>query len=345
MKENDIRDLEMVKDFFVKDKEWLHSYVGDDSIIKKEFTAEVCCPCCSSDQSRLLLVKNYFRFVECTKCSTVFVNPRFTQEMIDRYYKTREERLNYRGILTCGNNQTNRVNNIFKPRKKMIEDYFKKSGRILSNARLLDVGCASGQFLSVFTGKNIPELYGVEASSDLAAEAKKTVKKATIIDRPFEQVVFEDNYFDIVTLWEVLEHVFDPYMFLLKIVRALKSNGILVMSVPNIEGFDIQILWDKGNAFSAPSHLNYFRRSSINILLERAGLIVEEIRTPGLLDVDIVRNRMNNDPEIVERLGLFWADLFSRRDQQAEVVLGDLQSFIKRSNLSSHMVAISKKPF
>lgn len=343
MKENDIRDLDRVRDFFAKEEEWLCSYADADGLIRPEFTEAVNCPCCSSGDSHLILIKNHFRFVECEECSTIFVNPRFTRKMIDEYYRTREARLDYQGVLTGGENQNNRILKIFRPRKRMIEAYLKRHGRDLRGCTFLDIGCASGQFLSVLAGHNSPVLYGVEASSDLAAAARGMVPEAKILDVPFEEVELDADSFNVVTLWEVLEHVFDPFSLLQKIVSILAGDGILVMSVPNMEGFDIQVLWDKGNAFSAPSHLNYFRKSSISILLERAGLVVEEISTPGLLDIDIVRNRMRNDPEIATRLGSFWDGLLSRKDAHVDRILDDLQRFIRRSGLSSHMVVISQK--
>lgn len=343
MKESDIRDLGMVEDFFLKERKWLKSFTGIEGRIKKDFIVNVPCSCCGAESYHHTLTRNYFDFVECEKCGTIFVNPRFTPQMIDEYYSTREERLNYQKILTSGENQKNRINMIFKPRKKMIDNYFRTNATPDRPKKLLDIGCASGQFLSTFKDRKIWALCGIEASGPLAEGARRLVKNATIINMPFEQVEINDDSFDVVTLWEVLEHIYDPFDFLAKIVRVMKKKGILVMSVPNIEGFDIQILWDKGNAFSAPSHLNYYRRSSVHILLERVGLTVRDISTPGLLDVDIVKNRIGNDVDVMRRLGTYWSDIFMRGDEESVSILEQFQDMIRKNNLSSHMVVIAEK--
>ncbi len=114
-------------------------------------------------------------------------------------------------------------------------------------------------------------------------------------------------------------------------------------SFPNMEGFDIQILWDRGNAFSAPSHLNYFRSSSVHYLFERFGLKVEEIVTPGKLDVDIVRNRIDAHSNVRERLGTYLTCFLKDESAEADRKRQLLQQFIADAGLSSHMIVVCQK--
>jgi SAM-dependent methyltransferase len=103
----------------------------------------------------------------------------------------------------------------------------------------------------------------------------------------------------------VLEHLNSPEKVLRKISSLLKPDGNIILSLPNMSGFDAQILWDDGYPFFAPTHLNYFFRESIHVLLHRCRLEVKSIETPGKLDVDVVSNRMHTFSKAKANLGEF----------------------------------------
>lgn len=346
MREADIRKLESVESFFRHELEWLETYCDNKKRINSKYVDSVPCPCCGATCGEDIFTKFYFNFQKCLICKTIYVNPRFNEDLLNKYYKNREERLGYEDVLTSGDSQKNRIKNIFLPRVKYIRGVIKsKDKNNLKSSRLLDIGCASGQFLSSFNGENdCPSLFGVEAAPELATIAQKNLPNAVVYDKPFKNCNFDTNFFDIITIREVLEHMYDPYSFLCSVSAITKPDGIVFLSLPNIDGFDIQILWDKGNAFSPPSHLNYFRKSSVNKLIERAGLIVEDISTPGKLDVDIVRNRIDNHPDITDRLGKFFTNILRKKSAESDLFAEKLQNTIQECGLSSHMViACSKK--
>lgn len=339
MKENDIRKLSKVEEFFELEKQWVQQFINNEGLIGKQYTEVVNCPCCGGGKREYLLTKNSFQFDACSDCATIYVNPRLTRKHLEDYYKYREERLKYKDIIEDEKTGTVRREKIFVPRCELIEKTTRYHNSLNSASRLLDVGCASGQFLSVLQQRNKLEIYGVEPCMDLAKSASQTLKEAVIIDKSIEECGLEPDTFDVVTLWEVLEHIHEPTDCLNAIAKLLKPGGLLFLSVPNIEGFDIQILWDKGNAFSPPSHINYFRKSTISLLFERVGLTVENIYTPGKLDVDIVKNRINNHPDIKKRLGTYLYENLSK----SESFRSEFQKILSDTGMSSHMVAVCSK--
>ncbi len=345
MRESDIRDLSMVERFFRSEDEWLRQFADEQGVVKDQYTVQVPCPCCGSDQGKALFVKHHFHFERC-QCGTIYVNPRFDEGRLNDYYATRERRLNYNRVLSANNNEEFRIEEIFVPRVKYIRGVLENSGRSFEpQTQLLDIGCASGQFLSSFQSLNIdgPKLFGVEASGDLALIAQQRLPGAKIIGLPFRSGLIEAASMDIVTLWEVIEHIFDPHMFLKNVANVMKPGAHLFLSVPNIEGFDIQILWDTGNAFSPPSHLNYFNKSTINKLMERVGLAVVDIVTPGKLDVDIVRNRIKNNSAAQARLGEYLTSIFLSDSKESNYFCDKLQELIHLAGRSSHMVVTCRK--
>ncbi len=343
MKESDIRKLDKVKGFFEQESKWMSQFAGKNGLVKSEYTLNVSCPCCGKKLGSEVMVKYFFRLEECKRCFTIYVNPRFKRENIDYYYKDREKRVNYIDVLENGNDKNARIRNIFIPRKEFIERELSNIGKNMSDCSLLDIGCATGQFLSVFNSEKYPNLLGVEASHELAKIAQSRLPNAKIYSNCFERCNFESDSFDIITLWEVLEHLVDPFEVIQKVEKLLKPGGVVFLSMPNIEGFDIQILWDRGNAFSPPSHLNYFRKSSVCRLFERVGLKVVDVVTPGQLDVDIVRNRLEVHADVQDRLGLYWAEIIRNDSEEGRVTRKNLQEFIRESGLSSHMLVTCEK--
>ena len=93
-------------------------------------------------------------------------------------------------------------------------------------------------------------------------------------------------------------------------------------------------MWDKSKAISPPHHLNFFNPKSIKILFENIGFSIIEISTPGKLDINIMAN---NIKDVKDR---FWKNfLLNSSDEEKK----DMQEFISKQNLSSHIMVIVKK--
>ena len=99
----------------------------------------------------------------------------------------------------------------------------------------MDIGCGDGNF-TMLMAKSLgaKEIYGVDISEKGVEMARKKGVKAFKIDVDEENLPFNDNYFDVVTALEVIEHLFDPDHFLEEVYRVLKPNGIFILSTPNL---------------------------------------------------------------------------------------------------------------
>ena len=153
----------------------------------------------------------------------------------------------------------------------------------------------------------------------------------------FEDVdIAEEERFDLLCCFELFEHLCSPRAFLEKCNSVLKLNGYLFMTTLNGRGFDIQILWEHHKNVNPPVHLNFFNPKSVQILLERCGFEIVEITTPGKLDWDIVENSSKRG-EV--RLDRFWSQVISANEETKN----ELQDWISRNRLSSHMQIVAKK--
>jgi 2-polyprenyl-3-methyl-5-hydroxy-6-metoxy-1,4-benzoquinol methylase len=133
---------------------------------------------------------------------------------------------------------------------------------------LLDIGCGEGFFL--FNAARFGyATKGVEPSQDAAAYARKEFG-LDVEAKPFEELRSPENHFDVVTLWQVLEHMLCPLMVLKEVHRILKPGGLLVVSTPNIEGIPAKILrkrwWDIKRL-----HVNQFSTKTLRDILQNAG--------------------------------------------------------------------------
>ena len=135
----------------------------------------------------------------------------------------------------------------------------------------------------------------------------------------------------------MIEHLFDPKAFVRICFNQLRPGGLLVLTCPNVRGFDIDVLGALSPAID--EHLNYFHPASLSQLLETCGFLVLETQTPGQLDADIVHNRIV--------AGEFaTSDRFLRRVlvDQWEQLGASFQTFLASNGLSSNMWIVARRP-
>ena len=153
-----------------------------------------------------------------------------------------------------------------------------------------------------------------------------------------ENIKNQENSCDLVTCFEVLEHVYDPHLFIKNISNLLKPGGIMIVTTLSVDGFDIQFLWEKSEQISPPHHINFLSTKGFKHLFKRAGLNNIHVITPGVLDVDIVKNAINKDQDLKEK-NEFLSKLITNTSFSQK-----FQNLITESGLSSHDWIIAKEP-
>jgi SAM-dependent methyltransferase len=142
---------------------------------------------------------------------------------------------------------------------------------------------------------------------------------------------------DVVTSFEVIEHLFSPRAFLEKCLSLLPPGGIYVVTCPNVKGFDITVLGDRSMPVDT-EHLNYMHPRSLGHLLETVGFEVLESQTPGRLDAELVRKgALAGDVDLDEQPFLREV-LIEEWDRLGE----PFQDFLAESGLSSHMWLVAR---
>jgi 2-polyprenyl-3-methyl-5-hydroxy-6-metoxy-1,4-benzoquinol methylase len=163
-------------------------------------------------------------------------------------------------------------------RKRMHQDFFRRF-LVRRSGRLLDMGCGLGFFLKAMAPYKQWEAYGCEISPAAVRHARERLGLANVICGPPEKVDLPQSSFDIITLWDVIEHFSHPDPLLRRCHALLREGGICFIRTPNIR---VQLLRARlikrlhiaqpgGTYLQAHDHLHHYSMSSIRRLLERNG--------------------------------------------------------------------------
>jgi 2-polyprenyl-3-methyl-5-hydroxy-6-metoxy-1,4-benzoquinol methylase len=144
------------------------------------------------------------------------------------------------------------------------------------NVRVLDIGCGFGESLGYHQARGC-EVHGVDADENIRRVAEKFGYKVHV--GLFDPNVYEPDYFDYVTMNQVIEHVTDPVQTLRGIARALKPGGMAILSTPNARGWGAKVFGRYWINWHAPYHLQFFIPRSMRLSAEQAGLVLEKSST------------------------------------------------------------------
>jgi 2-polyprenyl-3-methyl-5-hydroxy-6-metoxy-1,4-benzoquinol methylase len=142
--------------------------------------------------------------------------------------------------------------------------------------KLLDIGCGSGKTLQ-WAKEQGWEVYGVEWSAE-AVEHAHQIGLDQVRHGEVEDQGYPDAFFDAITIYQVLEHVYSPSTVLREAHRVLKDDGTLWVSVPNFASYARWMLGETWYGMRIPIHLHHFTPTTLRALAERCGFQVAGVR-------------------------------------------------------------------
>lgn len=326
MKEKEIRKREVLNRYL----ELLEKDANKMYADKRAFVS-IACPACGSSGGKNEFEKTGFNYVLCDKCGTLFANPRPKLDALKKFYGDSESWVYfanefYKPVLEA------RQEKIFRP----LAQYVAANIPVPKQGTVGDIGSGYGLFLEelsrIWLDTNI---IAIEPSPDMVRICEG--KGLKVIPAAIEEVTGWDGKFDLLTAFELFEHLFDPAKFLEKAYDLLSQNGYLYITTLNGEGFDIQVLWEKAKSICPPLHLNFFNPASMRVLFEKKGFELVKVSTPGELDWDIVDGRFKEENVSP---GRFWELVSKKGSHEAKE---KLQSWIKENGFSSHMRVLARK--
>jgi 2-polyprenyl-3-methyl-5-hydroxy-6-metoxy-1,4-benzoquinol methylase len=238
---------------------------------------------------------NFFNVVKCCDCQMIFTNPRPTKDTIGFFYpdsagyyqpdsKNKDNTIEEKIIRTV---LANYYGYQFKsPFSKSWAFLFKKLfrhklavshiPRFVPGGRLLDIGCSWGSYIYKMSNYGW-KVYGVEINKKAAEYAKNTLGIENIFNGSFNEYKCPEDFFDVVHMSMALEHLHEPAQCLKRIHKFMKTGGQLIISVPDISGFEAGIYGRYAYTLQVPQHLNHFSPATIKSMLNKTGFTVEKI--------------------------------------------------------------------
>jgi SAM-dependent methyltransferase len=238
---------------------------------------ECVCDGCSSQEYQTILegpdrsegLPGTFRIVQCANCGLLRQNPRLVWDSLKLYYP--ENYHAYTPMIREEKHWWRRLDRRYGQWKRLQSiERFKRGGR------LLEVGCGTGVFLEEVMRSGRWEAVGIEPSTESAAYVRNALN-IPVYEQLLPEVNLEAHSFDVIVLWNVVEHFYYPIRDLRLAHRLLKPDGLLVFSLPNLESLDAKIFGRYWAGWELPRHLYLFPRQQLRGALDKIGfLLIDE---------------------------------------------------------------------
>ena len=227
------------------------------------------CPACgSSEMTTHLQAKDYtvskntFNIVRCAACDLLFTNPRPEAEQASYFYQSE----NY---ISHSNTQKGFINKLYHAVRKIT---LKQKTNLIQGEQqgtknLLDIGCGNGHFLHAcqLAGWNT---FGMELDPETAARAAALTGQSIF---PNLQAIPEEPQFELISLWHVLEHVYEIDAYFEFFKKRINPGGKLLLALPNSKSFDADYFKEFWAAYDVPRHIYHFNPETIQSIAKKHG--------------------------------------------------------------------------
>jgi SAM-dependent methyltransferase len=235
------------------------------------------CPACGRSESRVLFsgtdrlygtTSKIFRIVECRNCRLIRLDPQPHPMELRDYYPQAY-------WYTSDANTTDHLEQTY--RRFVLGDHLRFVERALRESEetglVLDVGCGGGLFLQLLAERGVKNVVGLDFSLDAANVAWRRAGVPAVC-ATLSKAPFAAGSCAAVTMFHVLEHLYDPASYLDAAHQLLRPDGRLIVQVPNAACWQFLLLGERWNGIDVPRHLINFRLSDVDSLLDSCGFEV-----------------------------------------------------------------------
>jgi 2-polyprenyl-3-methyl-5-hydroxy-6-metoxy-1,4-benzoquinol methylase len=244
----------------------VRTQIPENRIMDSTFLTITRCPVCSSEniQSGFQATDHTvsgksFEICQCLDCSLRFTQSIPSQDLIKEYYRSET----YISHTDTSKGFINRLYHLV--RKRTLEGKRKlicsKTG--IKSGKLLDIGAGAGAFVHHMQQHGW-QATGLEPDESARQRAAALYQVQLL---PVESIkTLQDNSYDAITLWHVLEHVHDLHGYMETLKRMIKPGGCIFIAVPNYTSYDARVYRGNWAAYDVPRHLYHFSPASMSRL-------------------------------------------------------------------------------
>lgn len=266
------------KKFYRAANRYHNKFLNKNGMIKENYLENRLCPLCKN-KGRFLFYKNGGTYKICDNCEMIYLDPCFKDFELVKYYKNMH------------NMQSTTIKNEEKFYKKIYNyglSLIKKNIGDGQNKNILDIGCSSGLFLDL-AKKNF-KTYGIELNKK---EYKLVKKKHFVWNINYADLNDHTNLkFNIITMWDVIEHIKNIEKLMVNIKKFLKPEGFFFFQTPNSQSLASRILKEKCNLYDGIEHVNLFNFKNIELLAKKFGfkmILAESV----ISEIPVINNYIN----------------------------------------------------
>lgn len=234
---------------------------------------EIVCPLCDGARYKLTMEAPdaqpgasglWFAIVQCANCGLSYTNPRPTPESIMQFYPR-----DYSPHRHTGEAKAKRLPRLFNKR------CYRKYLPLRGTGRLLDFGCGGGAFLQRMRLGGW-QVTGVDVAASAVERVHDAGMHAVVGSLPHPELA--ETSFDVITMWEALEHVHSPLEVLRAAHQLLVPGGRLFVAAPNIDSLSYRWFGKAWCGLDLPRHLTHFNPWTLQMMLNRAGFRTGRVR-------------------------------------------------------------------
>ena len=280
---------------------------------------DCCCHVCG--QSKFLLRHNLgkYKYLTCSHCSAAIISPFPTPEeankwyTADDYYANSDRNLGYEDYrqLKDGLIKTH------KKRNKTI-----KAENLFKDKQILEIGCALGYYPETLK----PEFTQSYTGLDLNKTAIQTVRgkgyRGVVGDI---SVLPETAQYDIVIMFDVLEHILEPNIFLSLLKKRMKPKGKVILATPSTTSILARVAREKWVSYIVPQHVILYNPKALNYLFLRNGFEIKLLKTDfQWVKISFLAKRISNNLPNCKGLGVGINKLAKLSDFEVPVINGNM---------------------
>ena len=267
---------------------------------------DVVCPICNSRASTVLYgaklpadfdettppspYSAHYQINRCADCGLTYSSPVMDDRGVSKLYEESSET----------NVSPGEEDNV---RRTMALYYQLAAPHLHGRERMLDIGCDMGFLLEAAKADGFKELHGIEPVP-AARRVAETVQGATVTDRFFERADYPRDYFDLIALIHVLDHLYDPRVVLRRALTNLRPGGVVVAVVHNVGSLLGRLLGERFPVFNLYHHF-FFDKNTLAELFRRQGYeVVKVVATRNRYSLGFFAQRLPGLPNSLRQAGL-----------------------------------------
>lgn len=294
---------------------------------KRDQFIDTGCPACHSLNVKSVFNHQGMEYKRCSECELLYISPAPTEDLHLEYVLNSTAMKYWREIANPGMKESRRP--MYIERVEYAKNIIQRFNPNSKNS--LEIGAGNGEFAQELAKQQVfSEIVVLEPQ-----ELTLNIESIKVINGGFEELESHEHTFDVVFAWELIEHILEPDQFLRLVRKAMNLDSVLILSTPNENSVETRTLGtDSSNIIF--DHVRLYNPLAITELLTRNGFRVLDISTPGLLDVERLKQHLNKDTDV-------FSDDPALRFllMQDDKITAEFQEYLKENLHSSHMRVVA----